>query len=320
MAEPGASRQSEAVPSLPFVDAATLNRLLSWPQAIDALGAALEAGLDVTSAPPRTRVTTARGELLLMPAESGAAVGVKLVGIAPGNADLGLPRIQALYVLLDAATLAPRMLIDGAALTTLRTPAVSALAVRDLAAPDAATLTVFGSGPQAGAHVDAIRAIRPITAVTVVARHPGRAEALATRLRADGLDAVTGGPDDVRAADIVVCATDSPVPLFEAALLGEQACVLAVGSHQPDRRELAGLVFARAARVVVEDRATALREAGDIVLAVEAGLLSAADLVPLAELPGRAPVTGISVFKSVGMGWQDLVVAEAVGTALDAGR
>ena len=298
--------------SLPFVDAATLQRLLSWRQAIDALADALGAGLDVTAAPPRTRVPTARGELLLMPAESTAAVGVKLVGIAPGNADLGLPRIQALYVLFDARTLTPRMLIDGTALTTLRTPAVSALAVQNLAAPEASTLTVFGSGPQAGAHVDAIRAIRPITAVTVVARHPGRAEALAARLRADGLDAVTGGPEAVQTADVVICATGSAVPVFDSGLLTDHACVVAVGSHQPDCRELDDQLFSRAVRVVVEDRATARREAGDIVLAIEAGTLAAADLSTLAELPALPPVAGITVFKSVGMGWQDLAIAEAV--------
>jgi ornithine cyclodeaminase len=299
------------VQSLPFVDAATLNRALSWPAAIDALGAALAAGLDVTATTPRSRMPTAHGELLLMPAEIGDAVGVKLVGLAPGNVDLGMPRIQALYVLFDAVTLAPTLLIDGATLTTLRTPAVSALAVRQLAGPQAATLTVFGSGPQAGAHVDAIRSIRPITRVTVVGRNPGRAEALAARLRADGLAAATGGPEDVQ-ADIVVCATDSPVPVFDGDRLAGGSCVVAVGAHQREHRELDERVFARAARVVVEDRATALREAGDIVLAIEAGVLAPEALSPLADLPSLPPVEGLTVFKSVGMGWQDLVIAEAL--------
>jgi len=301
--------------ALPFIDAEALTRAVSWRAAINALGAALDSGLDVAAATPRSRMLTAQGEMLLMPAESTGAVGVKLVGIAPGNAELGLPRIQALYVLFDAVTLAPRLLIDGTALTTLRTPAVSALAVQHLAVTGAAKLTVFGSGPQAGAHVDAVRAIRPISAVTVVARNPERADNLVARLRADELDATTGGPEDVRDADIVVCATGSDVPLFDGDLLAEHACVVAIGSHHPDMRELDDRVFTRAARVVVEDRATALREAGDVVLAIAAGALSAERLSTLADLPTLAPVSGITVFKSVGMGWQDLAVAEAAWQA-----
>jgi ornithine cyclodeaminase len=303
--------------AVPFMDAEALTRAVSWKQAIAALSDTLTTSLDVAAAPPRGRMPTAHGELLLMPAGSTTAVGVKLVGIAPGNADLGLPRIQALYVLFDPLTLTPRLLIDGTALTTLRTPAVSALAVQQLADPEAAALTVFGSGPQAGAHVAAIRAIRPITAVTVVARNAVRAGDLAARLRADGLDATTGEPDDVRAADIVVCATGSAVPLFDGDLLAEHACVVAVGSHYPHARELDDRVCARAARVVVEDQATAQREAGDIVLAINAGVLATESLTTLAELPGLPRVAGITVFKSVGMGWQDLAVAEAAWRATE---
>jgi ornithine cyclodeaminase len=297
--------------ALPFLDAETLTRAVSWEQAIAALGTALASGLDVAAGPPRSRAATRHGELMLMPAESAGAVGVKLVGIAPGNAGLGLPRIQALYVLFDARTLVPRLLIDGAALTTLRTPAVSALAVQELAVPAATTLVVFGSGPQAGAHVSAVRAIRPITAVTVVGRSPQRAADLVSRLRADGLDASSGTPHDVRGADIVICATDSGIPVFDGDRLADHACVVAVGSHRPDARELDERVFARAARVVVEDRDTALREAGDVVMAIEAGALTVDELVPLAELPALPPVDGLTVFKSVGMGWQDLAIAEA---------
>ena len=297
--------------ALPFMDADALTRAVSWQQAILALSDALSAGLDVGSVPPRSRMPTAHGELMLMPAGSATALGVKLLGIAPANDHRGLPRIHALYVLFDPVTLAPRLLIDGTALTTLRTPALSALAVQQLSSPDAATLTVFGSGPQAGAHVAAIRAVRPITAVTVVGRNPVRAADLAVQLRTDGLEVGLGGPDAVRDADVVVCATNSGVPLFDGNLLADHACVVAVGSHQPDARELDDRVFIRAARVVVEERATALREAGDIVLAIGAGALTPEALTPLADLPGLPPIDGLTVFKSVGMGWQDLAVAAA---------
>lgn len=308
---------------LPFVDGALLLSLVSWTDAVDVLGQALSGPGDPAVGPPRTAVPTAHGELLLMPAETGGAVGVKVASVAPGNPAAGLPRIQAVYVLFDAVTLTPRLLLDGTGLTTLRTPAVSAVAIRQLAAPDAHRLVVFGSGPQAWGHVHAIRAVRPIRTVRLVGRDRARAEALAVRLRGEGVDAAVGGADDVRTADIVVCATTATHPVFDGALLAPGACVAAVGSHHPDVRELDDTVFRRAATVIVEDRATALREAGDVLQAIAAGALTETRLTALAELVAIDPATidpaGISVFKSVGMSWQDLALAEHAARILDQG-
>lgn len=301
--------------TLPFIDAATLDTLLTPRELQDALESALRGGLDPASGSPRSAVPTRTGELLLMPAESGDAVGFKLLSLAPDNPAAGRPRIQGLYVLFDAATLTPQLLIDGTAVTSLRTPAVSTLAVRHLADPRAAVLTVFGSGPQALGHVRAIAAIRPITDVHVVARRPDRGLELCAVLREQGLNAEPGDAASVRDADIVVCATTSTVPVFDGALLADHACVVAIGSHQPTGRELDDRVFTRATRVVVEDRATALREAGDVILAIDAGALFATELINLTEMLYLPAVPGISVFKSVGMGWQDLVTAEAARSA-----
>ena len=112
----------------------------------------------------------------------------------------------------------------------------------------------------------------------------------------------------------MVCATSATAPLFDSGLLRAAAVVVAVGSHQPDARELDASLLGRAT-VVVEDIDTALREAGDVVLAIAEGALAAGGLVPMRDVvtgsqvpdPGR-PL----VFKSVGMAWQDLVIAEAV--------
>lgn len=124
----------------------------------------------------------------------------------------------------------------------------------------------------------------------------------------------TGGA--VRGADIVVCATAAAVPLFDGDLLPAHACVVAIGSHQAQVRELDDRVFARAGRVVVvEERATALRGAGDVILAIEAGAIGASHLIDLGEMITLDRATGLSVFKSVGMGWQDLVLAEALRAA-----
>jgi ornithine cyclodeaminase len=249
-----------------------------------------------------------------MPAATPEVVGIKLAGIAPDNPAAGLPRIQAVYVLFDAATMTPQAFIDGTALTTLRTPAQSALAVRDLAAMDAESLVVFGSGPQAWGHLEAIRAVRPIRKVTVVGRNLERAQALVDQIRADDLVAEAGTAEAVRGADVVVCATTARQPVFDGALLADHACVVAVGSHEPDARELDDTVFRRAGLVVVEDRATALREAGDVIQAIAAGALDENRLVDLVDRP-PSPADGITVFKGVGLAWQDLAVAAAAYSA-----
>lgn len=300
---------------LPYLDAHAVGSV-SWTEAVDALERALLDGLDPEGSGTRTVTDVQHGQLLLMPAESPSGIGIKLATVAPDNPAHGLPRIQGIYLLVDPVTLTPTALLDGTALTSLRTPAVSALAVRRLAAPEARRLLVFGSGPQAWGHVQAIRAVRPIEVVTVVGRDPARALDLAQRAAAAGVEADVGEPDDVRAADLVVCATTSAEPLFSGDLVREGACVVAVGSHEPDRRELDGALFRRAATtgaVVVETPATALREAGDVLLAISEGAVTADQLVGLADVVRRdVSRGGPCVFKSVGMGWQDLVVADAV--------
>ncbi len=150
--------------SLPFLSAEEVGRRLDSTAAADALEAALLAGLDPESDPPRTTVGLDRGELLVMPSAAGGRAAVKLVTVG------GEPRIQGVCVVFDAETLAPAAVIDGIALTNLRTPAVSALAVRRLAIPDARRLLVFGRGPQARAHAEALSAVRPIDRVDTVGR------------------------------------------------------------------------------------------------------------------------------------------------------
>jgi ornithine cyclodeaminase/alanine dehydrogenase-like protein (mu-crystallin family) len=250
---------------------------------------------------------------LLMAAGSADAAGVKVLSIAPGNPRSGLPRIQGLYILLDAGTLSPWLLVDGIALTAVRTPALSALAALHLASPRASRLVVFGTGPQARGHVEALGGVRALDAVVVVGRNRSHTDDFVAGLVSAGFPAVAGTPDAVADADLVVCATTSAQPVFDGRRLAADACVLAVGSHEPSVRELDEVVFDRAARVVVEDRDTALREAGDVVAAIAAGTCAPDDLVPLGEMLELAPSPGISVFKSVGMAWQDLAVAAAAG-------
>jgi ornithine cyclodeaminase/alanine dehydrogenase-like protein (mu-crystallin family) len=280
--------------SLPFIAADDVEQRLSASQAADALEAALRAGLDPESDTPRGIVELDRGQLLVMASAAARHPVVKLLTVG------GEPRVQGVCVIFDGATLAPIALVDGIALTNVRTAAVSALAVRHLAAPDARRLVVFGRGPQAHAHVRALRAIRPIEQVDMLGRSHADVEEL------------------VRAADIICCCTTARDPLFDGGLVADHATVVAIGSHEPDARETDDALADRAT-VIVESRTSALREAGDVILAIDAGVTTADQLITLAELVrGKAKPSADRprFFKSTGMSWEDAVVAATLTDTL----
>lgn len=300
-----------------WLDAAEVRRRVSPDTARRLLRAALEGGLDPAQDPPRSTPAAGAGQLLIMPSATAGSVGVKVLSVAPSNPARGLPRIQAWYVYLDADTLTPQVLLDGTALTSLRTPATSALAADLLAPARVDELVLVGSGPQALAHAEAMAAIRTIGRVTIVAPHRGRAQACAEQVAQLGLSCgVAGSAADeevaVRRAQLIVCATSSATPVIDGSWVADGACVVAIGSHEPDRRELDASLLARSL-VVVEDVATALREAGDVVMALAEGALTAAALHPLRDLvQGRVRRADDrpNLVKTVGMAWEDLVVAE----------
>ncbi|MFD1930578.1 ornithine cyclodeaminase family protein [Nonomuraea mangrovi] len=303
---------------LPYIE--DLERLVPMARAIDVLEEALAAGFDPETAPARAAVPAGAGEFLLMPAAAGRYAGVKVVTVAPGNPMRGLPRIQGTYLLFDGDTMTPLAAMDGLALTALRTPAVSALAVRHLAPQSASSLLVYGTGPQAWGHVLAMREVRPVDRVTVVGRDHDRAVALALKCAEAGLaaSAAVGAPPPgalvpLEEADLIACCTTSRNPLFPGKLTGNNVTVAAVGSHEPDAREIDDDLVARAT-LVVEARTAALSEAGDVVIPLRGGTITSGHLAGnLADLvAGRVALReGPRVFKSVGMAWEDLVVAAA---------
>ena len=279
--------------------------------AVRAITDALRGGLDPATDPPRAAVGVSHGQLLLMPSEGPTAAGVKVATIAPDNPAHGLPRIQGIYLLFDRETLALRAVLDGTALTTLRTPAVSVAAVLPRLPDRPLRVAVIGAGPQAIGHATTLGAVRPLAGTTYLVRDPSRTTLDALRLGSAQSD------EALRTADVVVCATSARSPLFDSILLRDDAVVVAIGSHEPDARELDAPLLGRST-VVVEDVPTALREAGDVVLAIAEGALGVADLVPMRNVVTGAvtlPADRPLIFKSVGMSWQDLVVAEAVARA-----
>ena len=304
--------------TLPFVDAATLDELVPPAAAVAALEQTLRR--EPPAAPLRTHLDAPSGDLLVMPYASKIGVGVKLVGVCPGNAERGLPLIHGLYVAFDPETMAPRALIDGAALTTARTAAVSALASKLLARADSRQLVLFGAGAQAHGHLHALRAVLPLEEVTVVSRSPAPAEALVDVARGLGLSARTASPAAVASADIVCTCTTSPTPVFDGDLLPAGVHVNAVGAFRPDQRELDDTTLRRG-RLVVDTAQGAFAEAGELVLGLASGALREQDVEgELADVVRgrvrRADDAEITVFKSVGDALQDAAVAAAVVAAL----
>ncbi len=307
-----------------ILGSADIERILSRAAAAQVITQTIQAGFEPGDDPQRSIVDVSNGQLLLMPSQSASSVGVKAVTIAPDNPAIGLSRIQAVYLLFDAETLRLRAILDGTTLTNLRTPAVSiaatAPALRRFARP--VNVVGFGAGPQAIGHVAALAGCQQVALgrVTFVVRHFERVrEELPQGAVVLGCDDPTVN-DVLETADVLVCASTARTPLFDSRHLAKGSVVIAVGSHEPAARELDGRLMGTA-DVIVEDVDTALREAGEVIMAIEEGQLQADDLIPMADVirgdhmidPGRTVV-----FKSTGMSWEDLVLAEAIaGRRLD---
>ncbi|MFJ3417428.1 ornithine cyclodeaminase family protein [Streptomyces sp. NBC_00252] len=251
-------------------------------------------------------------------ADTGAVA--KFGSVNPANARAGLPTIHAVISALDPVTGQLVAVMDGTAVTTLRTAAGSAVAVDVLAAPDATRLAVLGSGTQALAHVRAIARVRDLTSVHLWSPDPGRrtraAETLAAELpfpvepSATAREAVTG-------ASVVAACTLSTTPVVHGEWLAPGCTVVSVGSFEPTRSEVGPDVLRRSAAVVADDPETAAEHAGPIVGALREGLLTPDDLIPLgAVLTGRRAARtrsdDIVYYNSVGLGIQDAAAAWAV--------
>ena len=302
-------------------DAAATRHALPFDALIPALQALFVQGCEV---PPRqVNVIAEPGAAavtsLVMPAwVPGRHYGVKIVNIAPGNAARGLPGLHATYLLFDATTGVPLALLDGDQITSRRTAAASALAASWLARKEAHHLLVVGAGRVAQLLPAAYRVVRPIERVSVWARQPAQAVALAASWRRDGLDAhaVTDLAAAVRAADIVSCATLATEPLVQGAWLQPGSHLDLIGSFTPAMREADDACFAGAALYIDTDEA--LQKSGDLLGPLARGLITPGTvrgtLAGLArgQVSGRRSADERTVFKSVGTALEDLAAAMLV--------
>ena len=296
--------------------AAEVHAALPWPALAEALEHAFTSG-DVQVPLRHAHALGDGASLLLMPAWSGQALGVKIVTVMPQAAVRGAVTVQASYLLSDRDSGEPLALLDGEALTLRRTAAASALAARHLARGDARMLLVVGAGRLAFWMACAHVALRPaLERVQVWARRSEAAQALAAQLCSKGIAAlaVSDLQSAVHKADVITCATTATEPIVRGAWLAPGTHLDLVGGFRPDMREADDDAVAMA-RVVVDTRAGALAEAGDIVQLLARGRITAAHVrCELAELLRgeclvRTSDTDITLFKSVGTALEDLVAA-----------
>jgi ornithine cyclodeaminase len=316
-----------------------VDRALDYPSLVERLRAAFRSG---AVQPTRHHHTIERAEgtpttLLLMPAwtdflarrDDGkdGFIGVKIVTVSPDNNQRAKPAVMGVYLLLNGHTGEPLALIDGQRLTLWRTAAASALAAEWLARPDASRLLMIGAGALAPFLIRAHAAVRPIRSVRIWNRTWSKAQALAMTLSAEGFEAeaVDSLPAALAWADIVSSATISATPLVLGALLKPGCHVDLVGAFTPDLRESDDDAVQRA-RLYVDTRAGALKEAGDIVQPLRSGAIEHADIVAdlheltRGEKPGRRSAEEITLFKSVGAALEDLAAGILVYERTSPGR
>jgi ornithine cyclodeaminase/alanine dehydrogenase-like protein (mu-crystallin family) len=304
-----------------YIDGPEVWRRLPMKRAVDVLEQAITS-VGIPPAPPRSGLEEDGQLLLLMPAMSGGWGGAKLITLDPQNPDRGLPLLHGAYTIFEPPGLTPAATIEGRALTELRTAAVSGLATRLLARPDAKHVVIVGAGAQGRSHLLAMAAVLDeIEDVRIVARSPHSAESFVEF--AEGkveVPVVAGRPEDVAEADVVCLCTSSSEPVIEGTLLPPGVHVNAIGAYRPDMREVDEVGVTRS-RVVVETREAALAEKGELLQAEAAGVWHRDDIV--ADLPqllrdgkqGRTRPDDLTLFASVGVAFEDLVVARAIVTS-----
>ena len=301
---------------------AEVHELLPAADLVDVMEQALVAfSSGQVNQPVRTAVEVGpdRAFFGVMPASvsTPAAVGAKLVTVFAGNAANGLPTHHAVILLLDPETGAQAALMDGRYITAARTAAVSAVAVRHLARAGSAVLAILGSGVQARSHVEVLSRILPFREVRAWSPNPDHLErfvAGAASLAITAIHPAATAEAAVRGADVIVLATSSATPLVRSEWVDPGTLIISLGAYRPDMREMDPILVARA-RVIVDSRAAALVEAGDIVQGIRECRFSAAHIageigeVALGRVPGRRSADDVVIFKSLGMAVEDVAAA-----------
>ncbi|HYL75100.1 MAG TPA: ornithine cyclodeaminase family protein [Bryobacteraceae bacterium] len=292
--------------------------VLSMPELIDAIEGAVAAfSAGRVNQPVRTVLETPGGFFASMPAFLGStpAMGAKLVTVFHHNADQGLPTHLATIVLLDPATGGLLAVMDGRYITEARTGAASAVAARYLARRESSVLAIIGSGVQARSHLEALSLVRTFTEVRCWSPTAANAGRFASESSGYPVRAADTAESAVRGADVIALVTASSTPVIKDAWVKPGACVISVGACRPNQREMDPDLVARG-RLVVDSRAAALKESGDVVQGIREGRFGedhiAAELGQVVADPklGRTAADQVTIFKSLGMAVEDVAAAE----------
>ncbi|MCA9942440.1 MAG: hypothetical protein KC449_03120 [Anaerolineales bacterium] len=294
--------------------------------------AQLSTGQAVVPLRGRVDVTQHQGTTLVMPAylAQSSDLAVKVVSVFPQNSARHEPTIYAAVLVLDAETGRPLALMEGGTLTAIRTGAGAGAATDLLAKPDASIVAILGSGVQARTQLEAVCTVRKIREVRVYSPTHEHAVDFAREMRGLGpipqlIRIMTNPETAVRGADIICAATTSSKPVFHSKDVSPGAHINGVGSYTPAMQEIDAETV-RQALVVVDSREAAWEEAGDLIVPLQAGLITKAHIhAELGEIaaglkPGRTSPTQITFFKSVGVAVQDAISGRiALENALEHG-
>ena len=312
-----------------IVSADDIHKALSYRTLIDALAEAFRSDMVV---PVRHHHTIpqdgADATLLLMPAWNQGEerfIGCKIVTFFPDNVRAQRPSVYGQYLLLSGQSGEPLAMMDGRALTAWRTACASALAARYLAREDASHLVMVGAGALAPHLIRAHASVRPIKRVSIWNRTKARAISLGFGVAVAGIevDIAEDLEQTVGEADIVCCATLAAEPLIKGAWLKKGTHLDLVGGFTPKMREADDQAVKRA-RIFVDTRAGAAKEAGDIVVPLKKKIIDAkaikGDLFDLVsgKVKGRTSDAQITLFKSVGSAIEDLAAEMLVWKTLSA--
>ncbi len=301
----------------------TVRELLGMDDLIDVMARALAAfSAGAVSQPVRgvVEIPAPRAFFAAMPAfvADPPALGAKLVTVYPGNPARGLPSHLATIALLDPETGELLAFLDGRFITEARTAAVSAVSARLLAAPGPAVLAILGSGVQARSHLDALARVRELREIRVWSPRPESRERFAREMAHRApvkIRPAASAEEAVRGATLIALVSGATEPIVSNEWVEDGAHICAVGACRPTHREMDGALVARA-RLIVDSRAGALVEAGDVVLPIQEGRFGPDHIV--AELGdvvagrarGRTSTRDVTVFKSLGMAVEDVAAAE----------
>lgn len=308
---------------LKVINGATVRELFPISEAIPCMQEALVAfSAGRLYQHPRVGVTPPGegGQILLMPAMSGGAIGLKVLSMFPRAPERGLPGVQGVVLLLDAVYGEPLALIDGITVTEIRTAAITALATAHMAVPGARSLAIIGAGAQARSHLAGLATLTSWKPIRVYSRSASRVRQLA-EWAAESLgltiEAAESPAAAVRGADVVCTVTSASEPVLADADIGRGGIhVNAIGAFGASCRELPTELVARS-RIVVDSRAAALAEAGDLLIPIGEGALAGDSIagelgtVLAGDLPGRVG-DEVSVFKSLGLPIEDAVACHEI--------